>query len=63
MSSIVAVEPSFMTFVLESSLMVLSLPDSVRVLLERSNFSTVPWSELAEDEEPLMPLEPVPELP
>ena len=46
MSSRVALEPSFITFVLESSLRVLSTPESVNVFLERSNFSTFPWSEL-----------------
>ena len=46
MSSREALEPSFITFVLESSLIVLSLPESVNVFFERSNFSTLPWSEL-----------------
>ena len=49
MSSRVAVEPSFITFVLESSLSFLSLPASVSVFFERSNFSTVPWSEFDDD--------------
>ena len=46
MSSREALEPSFITFVLESSLIVLSLPERVNVFFERSNFSTLPWSEL-----------------
>lgn len=46
MSSKEALEPFFITFVLESSLIVLSLPESVNVFFERSNFSTLPWSEL-----------------
>ncbi len=58
MSSRVAVEPSFITFVLESSLIFFSLPESVSVFFERSNFSTVPWSELLAEVED-MPLEPV----
>jgi len=57
------VEPSFITLVLESSLMVLSLPESVRVFLERSNFSTLPWSELAAEAEELSLVDPVLELP
>lgn len=56
-------EPSFITLVLESSLRVLSLPESVRVFLERSNFSTLPWSELAAEAEELSLVDPVLELP
>ncbi len=62
MSSRVAVEPSFITFVLESSLMVLSLPARVNVFLERSNFSTLPWSEWPMPDEDVSLIEPV-ELP
>lgn len=51
MSSRVAVEPSFITFVLESTLSFLSIPESVRVFIARSNFSTLPWSEFAEVED------------
>ena len=62
MSSRVAVEPSFITFVLESSLIVLSLPERVSVFFERSNFSTFPWSELPEAEAEVSLIDPV-ELP
>jgi hypothetical protein len=44
MSSREAREPSFITFVLESTLSGLVLPESVRVLLERSKFWTRPLS-------------------
>jgi len=47
MSSRDAREPSFMTFVVESTLRGLSLPESVSWFFDLSNFWTLPWSELA----------------
>jgi hypothetical protein len=61
MSSREARLPSFCTFVVESSFRVLSLPESVSVLFERSKLWTRPWSESKWplDEEPVEAIEPL----